>query len=221
MQLTVLTVLFSKIDALKGWSFEQVLFIYGFSMLPLGLFNLVSVNLYRFSESYIVEGNFDRVLLRPLNPLAQVMCSSSASRLNELSSHGVMSYAALARSELGAVDLLLLPCRGHRGAGLHGRLPRPHLHLLLDGGPHGARASGVQRDPFQPLSHDHLPPAGADVFDLRAALRLGGLLSGHLVIGSGEFRRFALFTPLVGVLTFALAYLVWSRGIRRYASTGS
>ena len=40
-------------------------------------------------------------------------------------------------------------------------------------------------------------------------------------IGTGTFRRFALFTPLVGVVVFALGYTVWRLGMRRYASTGS
>ena len=30
-------VLFTKIPHLKGWSFEEILFIYGFSLLPMGL----------------------------------------------------------------------------------------------------------------------------------------------------------------------------------------
>jgi hypothetical protein len=42
IQLATLTVLFSKVPSLRGWSFEQVLFIYGFSLLPLGLFNLIA-----------------------------------------------------------------------------------------------------------------------------------------------------------------------------------
>ena len=50
VQLSVLTVVFSKITALQSWTFEQVLFIYGFSLLPLGLFNIVSINLYIISS---------------------------------------------------------------------------------------------------------------------------------------------------------------------------
>ena len=75
VQLATLTVLFSKVDALRGWSFEQVLFIYGFSLLPLGLFNLVSINLYRFAEHYIADGNLmHRDWLRNTNlgPVAYV-----------------------------------------------------------------------------------------------------------------------------------------------------
>jgi len=95
VQLAILTALFANIEALRGWNFEQVLFIYGFSLLPLGLFNIVSINLYRFSEKYIIEGNFDRVLVRPVNPLAQILFESfNVSGLNEiLLGTGIMIYA--------------------------------------------------------------------------------------------------------------------------------
>src|SRR5206468_3158022 len=66
-------VLFTRIPDLRGWSFHEVLFIYGFSLVPLGLFNIVSLNLYEFGDVYVVEGKFDRVLLRPVHSLFQVL----------------------------------------------------------------------------------------------------------------------------------------------------
>src|SRR5260370_16374026 len=58
---------------LAGWSFEEILFLYGFSLIPFGLFNVLSVNLYEFGSTYIIEGKFDRVLLRPISSLFQVL----------------------------------------------------------------------------------------------------------------------------------------------------
>jgi viologen exporter family transport system permease protein len=69
-------VLFSRIPHLQGWSFDEILFIYGFSLLPMGLFNIVSLNLYEFGDRYIVEGRFDRVLLRPVHSLFQILFES-------------------------------------------------------------------------------------------------------------------------------------------------
>ena len=66
-------VLFEKAPQLKGWRFEEVLFLYGFSMIPYGLFNVLSLNLYDFGNTYIMEGKFDRVLLRPISSLFQVL----------------------------------------------------------------------------------------------------------------------------------------------------
>ena len=40
---------------LQDWSFNEVLFLYGFSLIPLGLFNVISWNLYEFGELYIIR----------------------------------------------------------------------------------------------------------------------------------------------------------------------
>ncbi len=135
IQLAVLTALFAKVHALKGWSFEQVLFIYGFSLVPLGLFNLVSVNLYGFSEAYIIEGKFDRVLLRPVNALAQVLCESfNVSGLNEILLGLAVAVWAGVRLhlELGAAGRGCPAVAGaHGGAGLPGGVPGHHLGVVL------------------------------------------------------------------------------------------
>jgi ABC-2 type transport system permease protein len=66
-------ILFEKVPQLAGWRFEEVLFLYGFSLIPYGLFNVISLNLYDFGNNYIIEGKFDRVLLRPISSLFQVL----------------------------------------------------------------------------------------------------------------------------------------------------
>ena len=71
--LSFVVVLFQKAPRLAGWRFEEELFLYGFSMIPYGVFNIISVNLYDFGNNYIIEGKFDRVLLRPVSSLFQVL----------------------------------------------------------------------------------------------------------------------------------------------------
>ena len=66
-------ILFQKATQLAGWQFEEVLFLYGFSLIPYGIFNIVSMNLYDFGNNFIIEGKFDRVLLRPISSLFQVL----------------------------------------------------------------------------------------------------------------------------------------------------
>ena len=58
--------LFHRIHDLWGWSREEVFFIYGLSLIPYGLFSIFSINLFEFPERYIIEGRFDRLLLRPM-----------------------------------------------------------------------------------------------------------------------------------------------------------
>ncbi len=64
-----LYLIFAEIPNLNGWSFEQIVFIYGFAQIPRGLDHLITDNLWILSKSIIVKGQFDRYLLRPINPL--------------------------------------------------------------------------------------------------------------------------------------------------------
>ena len=43
-----ISVVFSKVSTLEGWSFYEILFIYGFSLMPIGIFSMVSWNLWEF-----------------------------------------------------------------------------------------------------------------------------------------------------------------------------
>ncbi len=68
-----LYLVFENIPNLNGWSFYEILFIYGFAQLPRGIDHLLTDYLWIFSRDTIVKGDFDRYILRPLNPLFQVI----------------------------------------------------------------------------------------------------------------------------------------------------
>ena len=225
VQLTVLTVLFGKIDALRGWSYEQVLFIYGFSLLPLGLFNLVGVNLYNFSEQYIIEGNFDRVLLRPVNSLAQVMFSSfGINGLNELVlGSAVMIYAGGRYGlSFSAVDIMLLPVFAVSAALIFAGVFLGLTSVSFwfeDRMGLAPPVYNVIRFSRYPLTIFH--PLVRALLTFVLPFAWVAFYPAAWFIGGEEFRLLALLTPLVGILTFTLAYVVWTRGSRRYTSTGS
>ena len=68
-----INLIFNSIPSLDGWSFYEVLFIYGFAQIPRGIDHIFTDNLWMLSGSIIVNGNFDRYLIRPLNPLFQII----------------------------------------------------------------------------------------------------------------------------------------------------
>ena len=68
-----INLIFDNIQSLKGWSFYEIIFIYGFSQIPRGIDHIFTDYLWIFSGNSIVRGEFDRYLLRPLNPLFQVI----------------------------------------------------------------------------------------------------------------------------------------------------
>ena len=66
-------IIFQKIPSLNGWSFNEILFIYAFSQLPRGLDHLLTDNLWLLSRNIIAKGEFDKYLLKPINPLFHLL----------------------------------------------------------------------------------------------------------------------------------------------------
>ena len=225
IQLLVLAALFDKVENLRGWSYDQVLFIYGFSLLPLGLFNLVSVNLYGFSEQYIIEGDFDRILLRPINPLAQILCSSfGAGGFNELVLGGAVTVYAGTRLGLtpGLAGFALLPLLAVSAALVYTGvfLGLTALSFWMED------RLGLAPPVYNVIRFSRYP---ITIFNPLVRLLLTFVLPFAWVafypaawyVGGPQWERVALLTPVVGGLTFGLGYLTWVRGVRRYTSTGS
>lgn len=68
-----LYLIFDKIPDLNGWSFYQLVFIYGYAQIPRGIDHFVTDYLWLFARKTVKEGTFDRYLLRPVNLLFQVI----------------------------------------------------------------------------------------------------------------------------------------------------
>lgn len=67
--LVFLYLVFQQIPTLKGWTYYEILFIYGFAQLPRGIDHLFTDYIWLLGMRVIVRGDFDRYLLRPINPL--------------------------------------------------------------------------------------------------------------------------------------------------------
>jgi ABC-2 type transport system permease protein len=225
VQLATLGVLFSKVPALQGWSFDSVLFIYGFSLLPLGLFNLVSINLYRFAERYIADGHLDRVLLRPVNPLAQVMFEAfNMSGLNEiLLGSGIMIYAASQLGlAVGVLDIALLLVLVPSAAVIYASV---FLMVTAVSFWHEDRM-GLAPPIYNVIRFARYPLTiygrGVQLF-LMFVLPFAWVayMPATWFVGDVAPSRWALLTPLVALLVGGLALLVWRAGLSRYESTGN
>ncbi|MBA2480038.1 MAG: ABC-2 family transporter protein [Planctomycetes bacterium] len=68
----MLQVYVSKSPQIADWGKAELTFILGFSMVPIALFHCFCSNLYQLSNTYIIQGNLDRVLLRPYPAFLQI-----------------------------------------------------------------------------------------------------------------------------------------------------
>ena len=69
-------IIFTQIPQLSGFSFEQIVFIYGFSQIPKGLDHLLADNLWCVGYFIVKKGDFDKYLTRPINPLFHVIAET-------------------------------------------------------------------------------------------------------------------------------------------------
>lgn len=68
-----ISIIFSQIPHLQGFGYYEIIFIYGFSLVPKGLDHLFTDNLWKVAWFIVRKGNFDKYLTRPINPLLHVI----------------------------------------------------------------------------------------------------------------------------------------------------
>lgn len=220
----------TRVDAIGHWSKEQVLFVYGFTYIPFGLFNVLSLNLYHFSQRYIIEGRFDRILVRPLGTLPQVIFESF--RLQSLHEVVVgLAIITICARAMGAplafADYLLIGLMAFGGFGV---LLGVFLILVSVSFWFEDRI-GIAPPVYNLIMFGRYPIDiyhGVIQFILKWVIPfafIGFFPSARFITSGGEFGgdlRIAFWlTPLVGSVVLFVAFCVWTLGVRRYSSTGS
>lgn len=80
-----ISIIFGQIPALDGFSYNEILFIYGFSLVPKGLDHLFTDNLWKVAWFTVRNGGFDKYLTLPIDPLVHVIMEDfQADALGEL-----------------------------------------------------------------------------------------------------------------------------------------
>jgi ABC-2 type transport system permease protein len=72
LEFAALLIILGHVDTLGGWTPAQVGFLYGLAAVPFGFTNLITSPVERLAD-YVRLGDFDRILLRPVSPLVQLM----------------------------------------------------------------------------------------------------------------------------------------------------
>ncbi len=218
-------VLFTKIPKLQDWSFYEILFLYGFSLIPLGFFNVVSWNLYEFGDIYIIEGRFDRIMLRPVDTLFQVLFEKFRLESLQEVATGLLVVAISARKlniTWHAADFVWFAVMVAAGTFIY-----LAVFLILTAVSFWFEDRvGIVPPVFNMLTFGRYPLTIYNVF-------IQFLLSWIVPFGFASFyptthflgrQAFAMYfhlVPLVAVMFFALAVIVWNRGVANYSSTGS
>ncbi|MGE5578468.1 MAG: ABC transporter permease [Bacillota bacterium] len=216
-------VLFSQIHAIGDWSYPQVLLIYGVSILSRSLCHLLWVGLM-FVSGLVRDGSVDRILVRPLNPLFQVVAGYlDEDDWGEFATAVILIWTSLGmlgqRTWLNVGWLVV--------AGISGSVIFAGIRLVAA----AMSFLTVQSRGFMDLSWtvDEFTRYPADIYGkgVRTVITwaipvaFASFYPAQLIFGDGRLRAYALATPLVAIATFAICYRFWLYALDNYQGVGN
>jgi ABC-2 type transport system permease protein len=219
------TALFSKIPVIKGWGRYEVFFIYGFSQISFGLFFVLFSNLLELSERYVIEGHFDRLLLRPLGSFFQVITERVHLDESPTVILGlIMAAWAAGKMHIGfggggiAMAGFLLVCASLVYLGIFTML----VSLTFWFKDRGSLVSVMLN--LSSFSKYPTPVFGPEIRLLLSWIipfAFTAFYPAARFLGRAEFSGLALATPLVALGLLVAAAVVWRRGVSSYEGSGS
>jgi ABC-2 type transport system permease protein len=225
VSLAFLTLVFTNITNLIGWSFNEMLFLAGFGGTVLFTQNMFLFNIIRLGESYILSGDMDRLLLRPLNPLFQIYADDvHDNNLPKVIANIVlMIYAA---SQIG-LSFSLIELVYAAVSMVSGILVIASIFLLFSttafwtGTSRSAvwlffRVSNFRKYPFEIFSISIQA-----VLVTLIPIAFASYFPASFLLGKEGFEIWKAATPVVGPIFYFVAYQFWKYGLSKYSSTGS
>ncbi len=76
VEIIFIWIVFQNTENLAGWNFKQVLLLYGNTLIAVGISTFCFDALYDIGPKYIREGEFDKIMLRPVHPLISIIGAS-------------------------------------------------------------------------------------------------------------------------------------------------
>jgi viologen exporter family transport system permease protein len=220
-----LLIVFSRGVAVRGWKFEEMVFLYGFSLIPFGIFNVFSWNLWMFADRYLIEGRFDRVLLRPVSSIFQVLFESFRLESVESIVTGVVAVV-WSSGRLGISftpgDVLLFVLWAASGGIIYVAifLALTSLSFWIED------RIGISPPVFNLMQFGRYPLTIYDAW-VRLALSFVIPFAFASFYPTARFLRRPEFlpefwaVPVVAAISMSIALALWKSGVARYHSTGS
>lgn len=225
VQILFIGIIFSRIPALDGWSFEQVLFIYGFSLIPRSIDRLFFDNLWMVGYSIVRKGEFDKYLTRPINSLYYVIVERfSVDAFGEMLTAALLLGYAVPRLELPlsiwTIPLLLLTV-------VFATMIYTSLKIMTAAISFWTKASGhithmvYMTNDFSKYPVTIYNRAVRTIITYVVPFAFTAYYPASCFL-TGEDPLFCIGgTVVAGTVLLAIALFVWNRGLKAYESAGS
>jgi ABC-2 type transport system permease protein len=223
-----LWILFRSITSLGGWSFNEILFLYGFALLSAIPLQLFFDNVWQL-RSHITSGTFIKYYFRPLNMMFYYM--------SEVFDIKAVSQIFIA---VGA----LIYSSGHLTLenGIIWNFSRIFLFCVLLSSSSlliislmiiGASSAFWIRNSFSIIeiifSLKDYARYPVTVFgtvlkymlSFAIPVAFAGYYPVQILVRPEEVEPVLFFSPVLGIIFFCFAYHIWEKGVRSYTGTGS
>lgn len=216
---------FNCIPSLKGWDFYEILFIYGLAQIPRGIDHVFTDYLWLFSQRTILQGEFDRYLLRPINPLFQVISESfQPDGLGELIIGIILVVMSSLKLNLSfgfvkIVSLVFIIIFGTliytaiklatASIAFWVKFSQSYLFMVY-------QVSGFAKYPM-----GLYPKVIKGILTFLIPFAFTGYYPGAYLLGKESFLMGVVLTVVVGFVAINIAYFIWKRGMRVYESSGN
>lgn len=218
-------VVFDHIESIQGWTYYEVLFIYGIALTGRSLEHIFFDSLWIIGWNYIRSGQFDRLLVRPVNPLFQII----AERVQQDGfGHLIIGLFVLGTSMhhldivWGWPDFLMLAVMIVSSGAIFMSINLFFATLsfwMVDSFPIMLAVHGLNDFARYPLTIYNkgirflltwIIPYGFTAF----------YPSAYFISHSG-YRSTALWSPFAAAAACVIAYLFWKKGLKSFTSTGT
>lgn len=217
-------VIFSHIPKIEGWGFYQIGLIYGLAAIPSGLAEFFLNTVWNLPSYYINQGNLDRVLIRPLNPLYTIVADG-------IEPHGLgfvifgtgmvvysLIHLHIPFTVLKVIYLIV--------AALSGAIIYFSINLFMatvafwfiDVMSTMVMVHHLNEFAKYPLTIYH--KAIQILITWVVPFAFTSFYPASYLLDKEAYKNFALITPLVAVIAFAIAYTFWNIGLKKYQSAG-
>ena len=229
LEFAALVIVLGHVPTLGGWTPAQVGFLYGLATVPFGVTDLFISPVERLAD-YVRQGEFDRVLLRPMSPLLQLTALEfELRRAGKMLPPTVVLGWAVVNVDVGwtpvhlALLVLSLACGTIIYAALWVLAASVSFWAVASREATNAFTYGGQFANEYPL---HLYRGWIRlVLGWMVPLAYVAYVPTQYLLGAANplnLPSWLVFTtPLVTAATVLVSYAAWRTGIRHYQSTGS
>ncbi|WP_044749486.1 ABC transporter permease [Bacillus alveayuensis] len=222
--LVFILVVFGHTQVLSGWTRDEIIFIYGFFLVPFAIF-AAFFNIWDFNERYIVKGEMDRILTRPIHSLFQVILERMEleSLFGAITGFIVMGYAAFQLDlSFHWYDIFIFALFVLGGtlvyAGIFVSLASISfwsdaktsiMPMMYNIGNYGRYPVNIYNRIIRYVLTWILPFAFVGVYPSAYFLK------------KTDWYGYAFLTPVMGLAFFSLSIFIWNAGVKRYRGAGN